>query len=895
MRMMSRAGEIARVLEHVRSDAHRPLVVVGPRGAGLSTLLSAVAEASEVPATLLAVSRAESGWPLSGLSAVLSAIDAVQGSRLAADPELLDGELDDFTLSRTLHARVTEAVEKPMLLIIDDADELDERSRRALGYLLRRLSRSPLHVVLGVLGLGHTNPFEGIAALHLDPVPAAELVALGRSVNGSVADPAVLDFVARISGGSPLAFLSIFEALTPEARAGTGALPVPLDPGPRLAAVVSESLADLGAEAEAVLRALGASFFLPTSVVAALPKITVEGLQELEGRRIIARTGDFYEVIEPAAALVIFWATPTEDRVQVHEELLRASEGVDEGLAAWHGSQLAPTPSQALPLLAAGRELIRQGEVMLGICMVERGLSLTGIEEIAQALEELVLDLLLAVELDHARRYLRMLSAVGEGRGPSPRTAALRMLLDSVQEQRLDESTLREALAAFSGTDPQGCVRLLVAAVAQRLYRFELVPARRLLAQAQAIAAEGDRLVRAAEAMLDLTDAALEGRELPLRDIVREHAEGTADLLERTATRILAARALGVADRYDEAVRLLEQVLVTTPAGLSLAIPLALDSLFTIELRAGRPGRARQVAERAGTSRALCGPLRMSQLVRLADLALLDGDTVAAKKHIHAIARRMSIGSSTLVRIHTAMQQGRVAMAEGNPAGAVRFFRRGAALGGAHRNPTLHRYHDLLIEALRALGRLDEAHEALDELAQLATAYPSRWAERAVARSRALLLEGREALDAYEELFASWPPGQDEMLRFRAEMACAETLSAVGHTRRGIERRRAAMALLATIGARMSAEPDDADAPPQPAVPTLEDLDERERPVVELLLRGYRNQAIARELYLSVRTVEMRLTGVYRRFEVSSRGELIALLRAGAPAGGSTLGRAAAR
>lgn len=55
-------------------------------------------------------------------------------------------------------------------------------------------------------------------------------------------------------------------------------------------------------------------------------------------------------------------------------------------------------------------------------------------------------------------------------------------------------------------------------------------------------------------------------------------------------------------------------------------------------------------------------------------------------------------------------------------------------------------------------------------------------------------------------------------------------------------------------------------------------LDHRELPVVRLLARGYKNQSIAHELFVSVRTVELRLTGVYRKFGVKSRFELLKLV-----------------
>lgn len=894
---MARAGEIARVLELVEEDAAAPLAVVGSRGAGLSTFLAEVAAQSALPATVLGVSRAEADWPLSGLSAVLAAIDAAQGSELAMDRTLLDPELEDFPRAQALAERVREAVTHPMLLVIDDADDYDEDSRKALGFLLRRLAGSPLRVLLGVRPLPPGDAFEGLQMMHLAPVPVPDLIALGRAVHGIEADPAVLDFLARISGGSPLAFLSYVDELAPAVRHGLEPLPVPLNPGPMLTGVVTEILRDLGPQAEKALRALGASFYLPVAVAAALPEVTVEGIQELEGRWIITRTGEAYEVADPAAALVVYWSTPTEQRVRVHEALRRASEGVDEGLHAWHASHLAPSPAQAAPMLAAGRELIARGDRTLGIRMVERSLSLAPRAQLARELEALVREFVLAAEVDHARRYLRMLLGVGEGHGPSPVTAALRILLDGLQSQRTDGSVLAEALAAFSDTDPQGCRTLLLIVTAVRLYRFEIAPAERMVVLARELGGD-DPQVEGAESMVALVRAALERKELPDLRELRTIADGSVGLLERAVGNVILARALAAADRYDEAVRLLDHVLETASAVPPLVLSLALDSLYTVELRAGRVGRARRAAERAGTSESLCGPFPLNQLLRLAELAIFDGDRTTARGHLHALFQRTGPGTSTLTRTRATLQQGRLALAEGDAASAIRFLRRGAQLGGVHRNPSLHRYHDVLIEALHLEGRAEEAQEVLEELAGLAEEFPSRWATRALARSRALLREDSGVLADYAELLDSWPTSQDEILRMRTMLAHAEALSRHGQAHRALEERRAAGEHLAGMGRRRTLVPTTEPPAAEDPAPRFEDLDDKERPVVERVLRGATNQAIARELFLSVRTVEMRLTGVYRRFDVSSRGELIALLRPEGEQGGRGVaggGAAAAR
>ncbi|GGK18735.1 DNA-binding response regulator [Pilimelia terevasa] len=64
---------------------------------------------------------------------------------------------------------------------------------------------------------------------------------------------------------------------------------------------------------------------------------------------------------------------------------------------------------------------------------------------------------------------------------------------------------------------------------------------------------------------------------------------------------------------------------------------------------------------------------------------------------------------------------------------------------------------------------------------------------------------------------------------------------------------------------------------PDPATttdPELDRLTNREREVLRLLARGYAYKEIARELYISVKTVETHVSSVLRKLQVSNRHEL---------------------
>nr|WP_238994208.1 helix-turn-helix transcriptional regulator [Actinomyces sp. 565] len=58
---------------------------------------------------------------------------------------------------------------------------------------------------------------------------------------------------------------------------------------------------------------------------------------------------------------------------------------------------------------------------------------------------------------------------------------------------------------------------------------------------------------------------------------------------------------------------------------------------------------------------------------------------------------------------------------------------------------------------------------------------------------------------------------------------------------------------------------------PAPLAPVLTDTELR---VARLAAQGKRNKEIAAELYMAVRTVELRLTGVYRALGIAGRREL---------------------
>jgi DNA-binding CsgD family transcriptional regulator len=68
--------------------------------------------------------------------------------------------------------------------------------------------------------------------------------------------------------------------------------------------------------------------------------------------------------------------------------------------------------------------------------------------------------------------------------------------------------------------------------------------------------------------------------------------------------------------------------------------------------------------------------------------------------------------------------------------------------------------------------------------------------------------------------------------------------------------------------------------PRRPTVSRVDSLSAQERRTAAMATEGLSNREIAEALFLTRRTVEMHLTGAYRKLDVSSRAQLPAVLAA---------------
>jgi RNA polymerase sigma factor (sigma-70 family) len=128
------------------------------------------------------------------------------------------------------------------------------------------------------------------------------------------------------------------------------------------------------------------------------------------------------------------------------------------------------------------------------------------------------------------------------------------------------------------------------------------------------------------------------------------------------------------------------------------------------------------------------------------------------------------------------------------------------------------------------------------------------------------------ASDAPEDVIGAGARGYVTKTISTAELADAVRRVAAGDA--VFSHRLAGFVLDAFAAAPAAAEASGADGLKPSFDPELDQLTSREREVLRLIAQGYTYKEIARELYISVKTVESHVSSVLRKLQLSTRHQL---------------------
>jgi DNA-binding CsgD family transcriptional regulator len=893
-----------RLLAGVRAGESQVLVLRGERGIGKTALLECALErASGCRVVRAAGVRSEMELAFAGLhqlcGPLLEHVDRLpvpQRHALGTALGLRSGEAPDrFFLGLAVLGLLREvAAERPLVLLMDDAQWLDETSAQVLGFVARRLEATSVAIVVTVCEGSGEHAFASLPDLVIEGLGDRDARALLGSMIGGRLDEGVRDRIVAETRGNPLALLEVSRGMTPAERAGGFGMHDALLPPGQLEERLLRQLAPLPAATRQLLllaaaEPLGdpalawrAAKWLELGVEAAAPAVEA-GLIEF-GRRVRFR--------HPLVRSAVYRASSREDRRAVHGALADATDPqTDPDRRAWHRAQATVGPDDGVADELerwAGRAQTRGGRAAA-----------------AAFLEQATL-----LTREPRRRAQRGLAAARAKHDAGAPEAALDMLaaaqagpLDALQNARVDLLRAQISFAVSGGSDAPA----LLLNAAKQLEPLDVGLARE--AYLEAIAAgifnghlgSGGTLAEIAQAARAApqplrhpraSDLLLDGLAL----LITEGHRAATPMLKRSLSAFCAGddatdgdpRWLALAchiagllwDDETWAVLSARQVAAARDAGELTASPLALTSHLGAHLSAGALGAAMaqiQDADMAGDpregDRAAYGALAVAafQGREAESCRLIDATT-------SAVTARGEGTNLTVIQWSAAMLY--------NGLGRYDKALAAARQAGEHPDQLLFGSWALveLIEAASRSGMTECAAEALERLSETTRASGTDWALGVEARSRALLADGQEAEDLYREAI-------DRLGRTRAVMFLARTHLLYGEWLRRERRRldareqlRLAQDLCTTMGLEAFAQRAarevlaTGETARKRTIGTSGQLTAQEAEIARLASDGLSNPEIGARLFISPRTVEYHLHKVFAKLNIYSRKQLVRAL-----------------
>ena len=779
-----------------------------------------------------------------------------------------------------------------VLVAIDDLQWLDAASAAALTFAARRLRAEPIRFLLTQRSSPDAEPAplrgalseERLRRLHVEPLSPGAVAHVVRTRLDVTFPRRIFRRIYATSGGNPFFALELSRAL--DRRGGSvdpdESLPVP----PTLHGLVVERMADLPPRTrEALLLAALASQPTLDLVDRALgdawkrlrPAVEAETIELDEGH------------IRFAHPLIASVAEADAGQRRVRETHHRLAELVeDPEERALHLSLAAEGPDEAVAsaLEDAARTSAARGAPDIAALFAERAMRLTppgrdvdtqrravlasehhfdsGALERARALLEDVVENAPrgSIRLD----ALMLLSNVrfqqeGVVPGLEPQLAALEEAGDDIARRAAVETTLAWGFHVAGDLDGALEHARAGAELAERAGDPEtLAPALAILAMTEFIVAHGVRWE-----LLERAVALEPPRALPLN-----------------RARWIFAMLLELTCEFGRSRTMLESLVAQSrERGEDLELPYLLNHLARVALRAGDWAAAERFAREARDLTLELGA-RPEESFTVSTCALVDACRGRVDQARAQLKRGLELAERTGMtpaRFELLTTAGFLELSVGDAKAAARALEplpHEAAAAG-FREPSVFRFQGDQIEALVALGRLDEAEALLGPFETSG----GRWGTAVAGRSRGLLQAARG--DVMEAL-ATLQGARESVAALGEPLELARTQLALGAVQRRTKQRKTARESLAearTIFQQLGAELWVERARHELAriggrAPSDGALTPMERRVAELVSAGKSNREAAAELVVTVRTIETHLSRIYRKLGVRSRTELAA-------------------
>jgi DNA-binding CsgD family transcriptional regulator len=698
--------------------------------------------------------------------------------------------------------------------------------------------------------------------------------------------------VADAAAGSPATIVGAAQALSVAQRQGREPLTLPLRPTEDPDRLAALRLDGVDPDSVRLLEFVALAAWANAAALLAVVTVAPQGpdadpatgatesdrLEDLEYAGLVTRNGPSVRIADPRVRSWLYWNMAPSVRRDRHRRLGIAHLDVDARLEKWHRSFAESSHELVDELLAAAEYCASHGERTASVEFAERALRLAGsAADFQPRIRALATSFLMHADLDLAARYAQRAAVEPLTAEAAVDVATLRMAIDYARTHVVPTNDIDAVVGLYAGNGMPEVARLLCLAAACHTERWEIDEARRLLTLAhQEHTATSTFLQNSVTSLVDALSAAPLSERAPgaLPDL------SVASLSEMPAhSLLLLGTTLSYREEYARA-RHVFALVVTQPRNTGpLWLELARYHLALNEIRSGKFHSARLAVEEWMASAPPSTARRSSRMYLRAWYLLSTGSAAEADALFGECMDRTLTERNPAVAASVLATQGGAALAAGDYSEATRLLELADVIGGRFTNPALLRSSLDLIEAYVSTNRLREARGVLASLEASQAVSPSRWLTLAIARARGLTAADDRALALYQRALELHHPDDSPFERGRTLTNLAATQARLGFVRESEKSLAAAHNAFGNAGASSWAQRVRQGRIPEPEIGSAAGiLTEEEQLIVEKVREGYRNKEIAAELYISLRTVELRLTHIYRKVGARSRSHLAALL-----------------
>jgi DNA-binding CsgD family transcriptional regulator/tetratricopeptide (TPR) repeat protein len=901
--VVSRTSEMHTVAELVAAAAARPtgLLLEGEAGIGKTTLwLAALQQARDNGFHVLSARawEAESKLAYGMVADLLSRVDAAALSglppvqRVAVDRVLMHEnsggpETDQHVVAAALLAVVEVlAMDKPVIVGVDDLQWLDRCSQDVLAFVARRLRGR-----VGLVITQRTEPDQGSTAswlqlprpdamtrLRVRPLKLGGLHALISSRLGQSLPRPTMVQIAELSGGNPFYALEIARAIDTEP-----------DLPRTLAGVVRMRIADLATDTHDALLA-AASVADPTvEMLARATGTTVERmaamLEDVESRGVIEISGNRVNFAHPLLARGVYVDAGPARRRRMHRAL--AEVVAQPELKARHlalaSSRKDPEILKALD--DAANAARARGAPGAAAELVDLAIRLGG-DTPSRRLRSASHHFRAG---DHDKAYAVLKPALGELRTGTLRTLALNLLAGIYIFRRSyveAARVLEEAVRNSQDDTPVLTQTLLMLSFAQANngeYGEALHTAQEAVKYAEKLGI--DVLISQSLADWQVLKA-LSGLGFDEDSVHRaiELEDPDADVPIPFRAHSCAAQVLSWAGRLDEAhehMQLLRDRCLDRGADsdmLFVAVWSTLINVWRGDFAAGvqTADDAMERAEQIGGDHGLVIALTVRALA-----AAYSGRVEQARADADAAIETAERFKAPVLTEWPIITLGFTSVSVGDAEQALRDL-----------EPMVSNFDRLscteiikagfvpdAVEAMVALGRSAQAEPMIEALECNGTRLDRPWMLAIAARCRAMVLAAAGDVDAAEQAALRAMVEHDRLAmpfeRARTQLLLGQLQRRRRQKQSATDTLNEAMLTFEALGnplwaARVRAELDRTNVAPGHTA----GLTPSEQRVAELAASGMTNRDIAGALFISAKTVEANMTQVYRKLGIRSRAEL---------------------